>query len=345
MKHKLAVLGLTLILITLIASECGGYVETGAKTGEGSLSFDKLRAGSFACTSFAVYSNETVYGMNFDYPDTEIRFTINPSGSLKVFQMEFEQNGWSPTVGMNSAGLFSSCQMLFPEVPAPASPGADELYPWQVYGEALFNFDSVADVAKFIEDKKVVHYSVTLHDLFADTQGDAMIVEVGEKENAITRIEHDFIVMTNFPNKDFAGQSYETVEGVGSERYKIAYENIADHLVTFDVARGLDTLEKVAISGEFSTQVSMVFAPERSEVYIALKRDFGKIWKVSIEDGTIETYSGFSKARNMDLGPAGVLASDLINTPSGAPWGVYLIIGLLVALVSGVGFFVIRKRT
>ena len=345
MRNKRAVLGIALILITLIASEYGGHVEAGAKIGRASISFEKLRAGSFACTSFAVYSNATLYGMNFDYPDTEIRFTINPTGGLKVFQMEFEQNGWSPTVGMNSAGLFSSCQMLFPEAAAAASPGTDELYPWQVYGEALFNFDSVADVAKFIEDKKVVHYSVTLHDLFADTQGNAMIVEVGETENAITKIEQDFIVMTNFPNKDFTGQSYETVEGVGAERYKIAYENIANHMAAFDVERGLDTLEKVALSGDFSTQASMVFDPEKDEVYIALKRDFGKIWKVSIENGTIETYLGFSKARKMELGPAGVLVSDLMNTPSGAPWDVYLIIGLLVALVGGVGFFVVRKRT
>jgi hypothetical protein len=338
MKNKLTVLGLALVLVTLIGNECGGYGETEAKTG--------WPSAPFACTSFAVYSDETLYGMNFDYPDTEIRFTISPNGGLKVFQMEFAQgNGWATTVGMNSAGLFSSCQMLFPEAPAATSRGPDELYPWQLYSRALFKFDSVADVAEFVADKKIVHDSVTLHDLFADTQGDAMVVEVGEQENAITRIEHDFIVMTNFPNKDFAGQSYEAVEGVGSERYKIAYENIANHMATFDVARGLDTLEKVAISGEFSTQVSMVFAPERSEVYIALKRDFDKIWKVSIEDGTIETYLGFSKARKMELGPAGVLASDLMNTASGAPWGVYLMIGLLVALVGGVGFFIIRKRT
>jgi hypothetical protein len=338
MKNKLAVLGLALILITLIANEYGGYVEAGAKTGGPSA--------PFACTSFAVYSNKTLYGMNFDYPDTEIRFTISPNGGLKVFQMEFAQgDGWATTVGMNSAGLFSSCQMLFPESPAATSRGPDELYPWQLYSRALFKFDNVADVAEFMADKKVVHDSVTLHDLFADIQGDAMVVEVGEKGNAITRIEHDFIVMTNFPIKDFAGQGYETVEGVGADRYKIAYENISDHMATFDVARGLDTLKKAVISGEFSTQASMVFDPERGEVYIVLKRDFGKIWKVSIENGTIETFSGFSKARKIELGPVGVLASDLMNTPGGAPWGVYLMIGLLVALVSGVGFFVVRKRT
>jgi hypothetical protein len=337
MKNKLAVLGLALILSALIVSGCGGYAETEIKTGRPST--------PFACTSFAVYSDETFYGMNFDYPDTEIRFTIRRSGDRKVFQMEFAQgNGWAATVGMNSAGLFSSCQMVYPEAPAATSPGADDLYPWQVYDEALFNFDSVADVTEFISDRKVIHDSVTLHDLFADTRGDAMVVEVGDEENVVTRIENDFIVMTNFPNGDFAGQSYENVEGAGAERYRIAYENISDHVAAFDVERGFETLEKAVMSGETaSTLSSMVFDPERGEIYIALRRDFSRVWKVSIADGTIETFSGFGKARKTDLDAAGVLASDLEKASRGMPWG-YIIIGLVVVLVGGECFFVIRKR-
>ena len=335
MKNKLSVLGFALILSALIVSGCGGYAVTEVKDGAPSL--------PFACTSFAVYSDETFYGMNFDYPDTEIRFTIHPSGDLKVFQMEFLQgNDFAATVGMNSAGLFSSCQMLFPEAPAATSPGSDDLYPWQVYEEALFNFESVEDVTEFIRDRKIIHDSVTLHDLFADTRGDAMVVEVGDEENVITRIENDFIVMTNFPNGDFAGQSYENVEGAGAERYKIAYENISDHVTAFDVDRGLETLEKAVSSGEFPTQASMVFDPEKGEVYIALKRDFSKIWKVSIADETIETFSGFGKARKMELDAAGVLVSDLEK----ASRGTYIIlIGFVVVLVGGGCFLVIKKRS
>jgi hypothetical protein len=306
-----------------------------------------LRAGSFACTSFAVYADDTFYGMNFDYPDTEIRFTITSSGDLKVFQMEFLQgNDFSVTVGMNSAGLFSSCQMLYPEAPAARSAGADDLYPWQIYEEALFNFESVKEVTEFISDKRVVHWSVTLHDLFADVHGDAMVVEAGGKENVITKIEDDFIVMTNFPNGDFAGQSYEDVEGVGADRYKIAYENILDHLTTFEVDRGLETLEKAALTGEFSTQASMVFDPEKGQVYIALKRDFSKIWKVSIADDTIETFSGFGQTRKVTLDASGVLASDLerLGSSHDTPWSSYLM-GLVV-VVAGVGasFFVFKRR-
>lgn len=300
----------------------------------------------FACTSFAVYSEETLYGMNFDYPDVEIRFTIHPSGDLKVFQMEFlQEGGFVPTVGMNSAGLFGSCQMLFPEASATTSPGADDIYPWELYRESLLNLGSVEEVSEFISDKRVVHWSLTLHDLFADTRGDAMVVEAGDEENMITRIEDEFIVMTNFPNGDFAGRSYEEVSGAGAERYKIAYEHISDNVDKFDLNHGLETLRKAISSGDWPTQCSMVFNPERNEVFIALDKDFDRIWKVSIEDETIETYSGFKESVEMELSPSGVLASDLQShrASRGLHWG--YVIGCAVVLVGGVCVVMIRKRS
>jgi hypothetical protein len=300
----------------------------------------------FACTSFAVYAGETLYGMNFDYPDVECRFTIRPSGDMNVFQMEFLQgNDYSATVGMNSAGLFSSCQMLFPEVPETRSPGPDEVYPWQVYRQALFDAERVEEVAEFISDRRVVHWSVTLHDLFADVHGNAMVVEAGDGENVVTRIEDDFIVMTNFPNGDFAGQGYERVEGVGAERYKAAYENISAHMGTFDVARAFETLEKAVSSGDYPTQVSMVFAPETGTVYVALKQDFGRIWKVSIADETIETYSGFDTTMEAELGSSGVLASDLERASHGIRWGYLILAGLAIVLAGGFCVVLITRRS
>jgi hypothetical protein len=348
MKDKLPVQGFVLILIALIVSACGGYAVTGVESDASSLPLGKLRAGSFACTSFAAYADETFYGMNFDYPDVELRFTIRPSGDRKVFQMEFSQgNDFATTVGMNSAGLFSSCQMLYPEAPATTSPGPDDLYPWQIYEEALFNLESVREVTEFISDRRVVHGNVTLHDLFADVYGDAMVVEAGDTENVITRIEDDFIVMTNFPNGEFAGLSYKEVEGVGADRYKIAYENISDHIETFDVDLGLDTLEKAVLSGEFSTQASMVFDPQRGQVYIALKKDFSKIWKVSIADETIEAFSGFGQTRKVALDASGLLASDLerFGSSHGVHWWGYLIGLVVVVTGAGAGIFVFKRRS
>ena len=350
MKEKLSVQRLVLILIVPTVGGCGRHAAPGVESDASSLPRGEFRAGSFACTSFAVYAGETLYGMNFDYPDVELRFTIRPSRDKQVFQMEFAQgDGFAVTVGMNSAGLFSSCQMLHPEARATASPGPNDLYPWQVYEEALFNMESVKEVTEFISDKRVVHWSVTLHDLFADVYGDAMVVEAGRTENVITRIEDDFLVMTNFPNGEFAGQSYTEVEGVGADRYQIAYENISDNLDRFDVELGLETLQKAVLSGEFSTQASMVFDPERGQVYIALRRDFDKIWKVSIADGTIETFSGFSRTRTMPLDASGVLASELQSSGS-LPnvLGMVYLIGLVVVITvaaAGAGFFIVKRRS
>jgi hypothetical protein len=336
-RNKRPHLGSVIILIVLIISAYGGAFALDVPNPAPSL--------PFACTSFAVYSDETFYGMNFDYPDTEVQFTIEPSGDLKAFQMKFaDGEGFAATVGMNSAGLFSSCQMLFPEVPQAASRGSNDVYPWEVYRQALFDAERVKEVTEFISDKRVIQGSVTLHDLFADPQGDAMVVEAGDKENIVTRIEGDFIVMTNFPNGDLAGQSYKNAEGVGGDRYKIAYENISDHLTTFDVQRGLETLEKAALSGEFSTQASLVFAPERGEIYVALKRDFSKIWKVSLVDETIETYSGFGRSRRMNLGPDGVTASDLTRESPGTLWHYVIFTGMILVLAGGGCVLLIKNR-
>jgi hypothetical protein len=337
-RNKRPYLGSALILIVLIIGVYGGQAAADGPNTAPSL--------PFACTSFAVYSDETFYGMNFDYPDTEIQFTIEPSGDLKVFQMKFaDGEGFAATVGMNSAGLFSSCQMLFPEVPQATSRGPDDVYPWEVYRQALFASERVEEVTEFLSDKRVIQGSVTLHDLFADLQGDAMVLEAGDKEDIITWIEGDFIVMTNFPNGDLAGQSYKNAEGVGADRYKMAYENISDHLTTFDVERGLETLEKVALSGEFSTQASLVFAPERGEIYVALKRDFSKVWKVSLVDETVETYSGFGRARRMNLDSAGVTASELGKGSPGTLWRYVLLSGaILVLAAGGCALFVKNRR-
>jgi hypothetical protein len=234
--------------------------------------------------------------------------------------------------------------MLFPEGPETVSPGPGEVYPWQLYQRALFEFERVKEVAGYISDKQVVHWRIGLHDFFADVHGDAMVVEAGDGENVITRIEGDFLVMTNFPNGEFAGDSYKNVRGAGADRYRIAYETIADHIATFDVDRGLETLQNAVSSGEYATQTSMVFAPERGEVYIALKQDFDRIWRVSILDGTIETYAGFDNSRKMNLNQVGVSASSLAKTSPRVTWRHAILLGAIVVLAAGGTVLFIRMR-
>jgi hypothetical protein len=221
----------------------------------------------------------------------------------------------------------------------------NEVLTWQVYRRALYDFATVEDVAQYLNDRRVVHWSVTLHDLIADPHGDAMVVEPGETANVITRIDGDFIVMANFPNGDYVGQRYEDVSGAGADRYKAAYRHILDNLGTFGRTEALEALERaVQLSGGYSTLCSMVFDPARNEVFIALQRVFDKVWKVSLEDGTIETHRGCGRAWKAQLGPAGVTATEMQANAERVPlhWG--YVVGPLVVLAGVAAILVARSR-
>jgi len=57
----------------------------------------------------------------------------------------------------------------------------------------------------------------------------------------------------------------------------------------------------------------MLFETEKNEIYICLKHDYKKIWKVSLQNKTIETYLGFTNSKIIELDDSGVLASQLIQ--------------------------------
>ena len=292
MKNRLSVL-ILIILIGIFASI------TPRKNAEPS--------SPLACTSFAVYSGSPLYGMNFDYPDVPIRFTIQEFGDLQVFQMEFKDDGeYIPSVGMNSAGLFASSQMLFPEMPPTPYSEEDHMSIWQLYQEGLYHHHNVAEVLDLVNEYQITNSSITLHDLFADSSGTAVVVEVMNDQEELTINTGKYIVMTNFPVSSIQGQPIDEIEGIGADRYQIAHQIIQENLDDFQVDTGLRILEETALLGEFSTQASMLFDPINLLVYIALDRDFGQIWLVSLKENTISTFRGFTSQQTLPLDHRGV---------------------------------------
>ncbi|MGB2964758.1 MAG: hypothetical protein WBB69_12315 [Anaerolineales bacterium] len=290
----------------------------------------------FACTSFAVYSGETIYGMNFDYPDVPVRFTIQDYGDLKVFQMEFKfGDGYSPTVGMNSAGLFASAQMLFPELPESPPGGGKEISIYQLYHSGLNHKTALAEVHELLSEYRVVNSGLTLHTLFADPGGSAVVVEADEKGAILTPIEGPFIVMTNFPNGSLQGKPYTEASGAGADRYLVVYENIENNLEQFNVELGFETLEKAVLLGESSTQASMVFDPEKMEIFVALNGRYDQLWKISLEGETIETYRGFSAFEKVAFDSTGVTESKMLAMGSNQAQSRDLILEL--SLILGIG--------
>jgi len=268
-----------------------------------------------ACSSFATYANGPLYGMNFDYPaSAKIRFVIDTHGDLKVFHLTFSRyERFIPTVGMNSAGLFISDQILEGERTSVSGLDGETLFPWQLYHRALQECTDVATVRNFLAKRRLHNDPfLGLHLLIADSSGDALIAEVGAKENALMGIKGDFIVMTNFSLVANRGRNYDDMSGVGAERYRIIYEELVRNGAQFDVEQTFAFLSSATnCSPSYPTRCSMVFDPGRGEIFIAMETDYTRIWKVSLAVGTIETYRGFAEHRQWPLGTDGILATDL----------------------------------
>jgi hypothetical protein len=268
---------------------------------------------SRCCTSFAVYSEETWYGMNFDYPDTPIKLLIRTQSDKKVFRAEFGTGAY--IAGININGLFTNYQLLYYDHGDPVFAITNTLSFGVLNDHSMGYLSTVSEVTGYIGDRLLIpSWDLNLHTLFADKTGNAIVAEPFGAVNGITNVQNGFLVMTNFPNYEFIGADYETVYGAGSERYISAFAYIQDHIDDFRYEDGLETLNRtIQPGGEYPTQISLLFDPLHLEIYFCLYRDFSHIWKVSFENGTLETYSGFSGHIIHTLDESGIWASGLMD--------------------------------
>ncbi len=279
-----------------------------------------LSSPAAACTSFAVWSDQAWYGMNFDYySTTPFLVLIAEEGGSELFLMAYLlRNLYVPTVGINEAGLFASTQLLYhSEKIVDIEPRDDSLFMYQLFAGSLARLDRVSQLREIIATRQVVDadpYRPT-HNLFADPTGDAVVVEAIGGKTLVTKVEHSFLVMTNFPNGRFAGRSYDEVEGIGADRYVTACKAIARGKDSFGLQEALAVLHDTAQphSTMCPTLCSLVFDPVGHYVYVVLCQDFERVWRVSLEERLIETYSGFSEHVRLPLGQDGIPASELMK--------------------------------
>jgi hypothetical protein len=265
-----------------------------------------------ACTSFAVYSGEIWYGMNFDYSNVAIKFSIFHIGNKKIFRAQFGSGGF--IAGMNDSGLFTCGQILYYNNGEPTfSNGSNTLSIGNLYDYSINNLSTVAEITTCIGTKKIIpSWGLNSHFLFADKTSNAVVIEPFGSYNGITPVKDSFLVMTNLPNYDFIGMNYNAVIGVGSDRYKTAFAYIQGHKSIFGFNEGFETLRRtVQSTGDYPTQISLLFDPIKMETYFCLKRDFSKVWKISLNNETIETYSGFAIQQRTKLDEAGIWSYDL----------------------------------
>jgi hypothetical protein len=275
----------------------------------------------FACTSFAVFSNPVFYGMNLDVADTAMKFLLSTNGDMKTFHLAFERifgdvGFFVKTAGMNTKGLFASCQEQHPLNENPQDFIDGDLYIFQLY-EKIEYLANVDQIEKITDKTKIINVpELNLHNLFADMNGKAIVTESFGDGNAIMRMDGRFMVMTNFANYSLNGKTYIEAEGKGADRYKICHEYLYENIRNFTVENGFELLKKAYNhEPENPTLCSMIFDPQNNDVYIVMYGDFNKILKLSIMNSSIETWRGYEDKhfQPVSVGNEGILISDLIK--------------------------------
>ena len=157
--------------------------------------------------------------------------------------------------------------------------------------------------------------------------------------------------MTNFKNSDYKDVPYNKVAGIGSDRYKMLYKYILDNKENFDINDALKGLKMTAQDGRYGypTLCSMVFEPKTNSIYVALNRNFDKLWMISIDNKTIETYKGFEKKMKFHMPKEGVIASDLLNEnyKNYKPYkenNNMVVILIIIGVLLIIGSFILRRK-
>ena len=269
------------------------------------------------CTSFAVYAEKTLYAMNFDFPDVELMFRLSTTHHQQIFYLCVKGGGvFHETTGMNAGGLFAASQILVAPFEINPQPGDTPVNPREVFYNALSSVSSIDEVLTILGNRRLGYRTDRKgHYLYADRYGAACVLEPTTDGNAIYRATRPFIIMTNRPVHRDMDRAADHLARLGLDRYQTAQRIIQERFGTFDVEDAFGILQQTQLwKGRFKTLVSMVFDPHAKEVYLALRRDFGQIWRVCMQGHVVETYSGFGRYRQDEMGEDGITVSQLLET-------------------------------
>jgi len=254
--------------------------------------------------------------MNFDFQDRKIQFRIETNQDISILLISFaEKDEYLYIAGMNNNGVFFNFQIEEPITERAILESKNTINIGTLFEETMNSAKDLDGIHRIIQNNRItVEGPLTLHSLLADKKGNALVLETDGYKNHMCKSSKDFIVMTNFPNRDLANKPFQEIGGAGLDRYKLVYDYIQDNKQTFDLQHAFEILKMTAQNKEqCKTLCSMVFTPDTNEVYFSLNNDGSRMWKISIENLTLVTYKGFEDIVTLRLdNKNGILSSELI---------------------------------
>lgn len=270
------------------------------------------------CTSFAVYGQEkTIYGMNFDTDEIDLKLKVSCCNDKTIFYLAgLLDDIYRDIAGVNSDGFFVCTQAV--EYSPGSKPSCNETdwSAFDIFDESLKKAKKASEFFEILDERVIVFPrnplfpDFGLHTIIADKTGNAFILEEGVGANIISRINRDFIIMTNFKNEDFKEMDYDKVYGCGADRYISAYEYINNNIHDFGVNEAFEILSRTS---QDNTLCSIVFEPLENEVYISFKIDLSKRWRISINEKTIQSLDGFLGNNKIQFTNEEIFVKDLIG--------------------------------
>lgn len=281
----------------------------------------------YGCTGFAVYSNNgPIFGMNWDLPtrdewkggpvgffeDLNPRIMITSRPGVNTFGLG--SNPFKLNPFYNDFGVFGTAQAINP--PIFVSDSSELLEnPISVMLSGIYA-RGAKDMVNALQDIKLFQLSlagerqIVNHWLFADTRGEAVIIEPGVEENYFLPMVGDYILMTNFLNHRLDSAPRIIVSLDSDRRYRTADQMINASLGDFGLNEALDVLGAVK---QNITKFSFVVVAEEENVYMAVLGNFSRIWRIDLAEKTIATFKGFTENRVESLGEVGFSLEELLE--------------------------------
>ncbi|MBN3554524.1 hypothetical protein JYA63_09625 [Fictibacillus nanhaiensis] len=263
------------------------------------------------CTSFVLHENQTYVGMNFDLSERPIKMALSGDHQLLILQKEGDR--FLPAIGFNKKGIFMNLHMVNPIEEGKYRRNKNCVHMMRLFDEVLSEIVKTSVLPTYLQEKEIVNvpdYSV--QSLIVGPNQKSFIVEPGRKYIDTDQLEDDFMVLTNFLVRDAMEHEDNSSQEPGSDRYHLAYSELANRSGNFSVEQGLSILKQtVQREGDYPTPVSMIFSPEEESIYFSLKGDFNRIYQFSFSDMMLTTVRGFARDFGLLVKNKGVLLSEL----------------------------------
>lgn len=225
------------------------------------------------CTSFIHRGKDTLIAMNFD--NNGMKFSISTKDPHWFVVHVDGGRGKYPSFGVNSDGVFFNNLIVDSNGKGQYKrPSSKVTHTTKLVTDILSGVVLADELDEYLKKIEVVNTpDWSCHNMICDSRSNAWIIEPGRGNLYDDAAQSQFSLMTNFSLWDSDHLDLK----IGCNRYNTAL-CMLNNSTDLDVSDAFKILESVSQnSGEWNTDLSMVYSKNNRTVYFCYARDFNDI--------------------------------------------------------------------